>query len=74
MLQVQRYLSMRSLGEARKAAVLGLTTTMVLILCVGWMGLVSDIVIISIIVIIVVVVIIFIIVPIIIIMVMLCWV
>ena len=39
-LQVQRYLSMRSLGEARKAAVLGLTTTMVLILCVGWMGLV----------------------------------
>merc|ERR1719370_2015656 len=39
-MQVQRYLSMRSLGEARKAAVLGLTTTMVLILCVGWMGLV----------------------------------
>ena len=38
--QVQRYLSMRSLGEARKAAVLGLTTTMILILCVGWMGLV----------------------------------
>ena len=31
---------MRSLGEARKAAVLGLTTTMILILCVGWMGLV----------------------------------
>jgi len=39
-MQVQRYLSMRSLGEARKAAVLGLTTTMILILCVGWMGLV----------------------------------
>ena len=38
--QVQRYLSMRSLGEARKAAVLGLTTTMILIICVGWMGLV----------------------------------
>ena len=37
---MQRYLSMRSLGEARKAAVLGLTTTMILILCVGWMGLV----------------------------------
>ena len=31
---------MRSLGEARKAAVLGLSTTMILILCVGWMGLV----------------------------------
>ena len=40
-LQVQRYLSMGSLGEARKAAVLGLTTTMILVLCVGWLGLVS---------------------------------